>query len=91
MKINQSPVACAAPVLRAREIWFSGSKTTSAPAERAISAVRSLELLSQTMISDVQPSRSKTGLAAAMLCSVPPSRASSLKAGMTMEIRILPI
>src|ERR1700733_6813097 len=38
-KTSQSPVAAAAPQLRARAIWFTGSKTTVAPASRAICAV----------------------------------------------------
>src|SRR5204863_1944061 len=50
-KRSQSPDAAAAPALRAREIWLSGSNTTCAPAARATSAVRSVELLSQTMSS----------------------------------------
>src|SRR6266567_1612820 len=53
---SQSPVAAEAPLLRAREIWFIGSSTTVASAARAFSAVRSLELLSQTMISLCPPS-----------------------------------
>ena len=44
-----------APQLRARPIWFTGSKTTVAPAVRAMSAVRSAELLSQTMSSEAKP------------------------------------
>ena len=59
-KISQSPVAAAAPVLRARAIWLMGSNTTLAPAARANCAVASLELLSQTTISEVHPSRVKT-------------------------------
>ena len=51
MKMSQSPVAALAPRLRARPIWLMGSKMTLAPAARATSAVRSVELLSQTMSS----------------------------------------
>src|SRR5262249_58223728 len=43
---SQSPLARAAPALRARAIWLTGSNTTAAPSARAISAVRSVELLS---------------------------------------------
>ena len=31
-KMNQSPLAAAAPEFRARAIWLTGSNTTSAPA-----------------------------------------------------------
>src|SRR6266487_3756040 len=48
----QSPRARAAPVLRARPIWLTGSNTTCAPAPFAISAVRSVELLSHTIRSE---------------------------------------
>jgi len=65
--MSQSPVAARAPELRARAIWLTGSKTTLAPAARAMSAVRSVELLSQTMISLCQPSRVKASRAAWML------------------------
>src|SRR5206468_120823 len=51
MNTSQSPEAAEAPLFRAREIWLTGSNTTDAPAARAFSAVRSVELLSQTMTS----------------------------------------
>ena len=50
-KRSHEPEAAEAPVLRARLIWLTGSKTTEAPEARATSAVRSVELLSQTMTS----------------------------------------
>jgi hypothetical protein len=84
----QSPSAAAAPALRARLIWFTGSNTTRAPASRAISAVRSVELLSHTMSSDVQPRRSNASMAAWMLRSDSGSNRSSLNAGTTTEILI---
>jgi len=74
--------------LRARLIWFTGSKTTRAPAARAISAVRSVELLSQTINSDAQPRRSNASMAARMVGSVSGSSRSSLNAGTTTEIFI---
>ncbi len=55
MKSNHSPRATCAPALRARAIPRSGSKTTWAPAPRAVSEVLSVEALSQTMISEVSP------------------------------------
>ena len=52
MKRSQSPeAAAAAPALREREIRLTGSKTTWAPASRAMRAVASVELLSQTTTS----------------------------------------
>ena len=84
--MSQSPVAPRAPVFRARLIWFTGSKTTVAPAARAMSAVRSVELLSQTTISLSHPSEAKAARAASMLRRVSPRSFSSLNAGMTMEI-----
>src|SRR5919106_319316 len=85
-KTSQSPVALAAPALRARAIWFTGSKTTIAPAAAAISAVRSVELLLQTINSDDQLTASNACMAARMLLKVSGSRRSSLKAGTTTEI-----
>src|SRR5438034_26505 len=64
---SQSPVAAEAPLLRAREIWFIGSNTTVASAARAFSAVRSVELLSQTMSSLSQPKEEKASVAALIL------------------------
>src|SRR5207237_1160243 len=62
-KTNQSPVAAAAPLFRAREIWLIGSKTTVAPAAMASSAVRSVELLSHTISSVGHPLRVKDCIA----------------------------
>lgn len=87
-KISQPPVAADAPVFLARAIWLIGSNTTSAPAVRAISAVRSVELLSHTINSVCQPVFMKTFAATLIWASDSPSRRSSLKAGMTMEIFI---
>jgi len=70
--------------LRAREIWLCGSNTTRAPAARAISAVRSVELLSQTTSSQ-PPAASKARAAALMFSSVPASSRSSLNAGTTTD------
>src|SRR5215831_11966619 len=83
---SQSPLARAAPVLRARAIWLTGSNTTVAPSARAISAVRSVELLSQTIVSVAQPRASNAADAARTLASVAGSSFSSLNAGMTIEI-----
>jgi hypothetical protein len=85
MNTSQSPVAAAAPVLRAREIWLIGSNTTRAPAAAAIAAVRSVELLSQTISSADHPACSKATIAARMRRSDSPSNFSSLYAGMTRE------
>src|SRR5437773_8246351 len=82
----QSPRARAAPVLRARPIWLTGSNTTCAPAPFAISAVRSVELLSHTISSDSQPRRAIPSMAARMLESEARSNRSSLNAGTTTEI-----
>src|SRR5882762_6207154 len=84
----QSPSARAAPVLRARPIWLTGSNTTSAPPASAICAVRSVELLSHTISSDRQPSRSNPSMPARMLESELGSNRSSLNAGTTTEIFI---
>jgi hypothetical protein len=54
-KSSQSPEAARAPALRALAIWFIGSNTTHVAAARASSAVRSFELLSQTISSLDQP------------------------------------
>src|SRR2546427_2244121 len=83
---NQSPVAAEAPLLRAREIWFIASNTTVASAARAFSAVRSVELLSQTMISLSQPSEEKASDAALILRSERAMNFSSLNAGTMIEI-----
>src|SRR5436190_5126430 len=83
---SQSPVAAEAPLLRAREIWFIGSNTTVASAARAFSAVRSVELLSQTMISFSQPSEQKASVAALILRSERAMNFSSLNAGTMIEI-----
>src|SRR5206468_3744049 len=83
---SQSPVAAEAPLLRAREIWFTGSNTTVASAARALSAVRSLELLSQTIISLSQPSEEKARVAALILRSARAMNFSSLNAGTMIEI-----
>src|SRR6266496_3310599 len=83
---SQSPVAAEAPLLRAREIWFIGSNTTVASAARAFSAVRSVELLSQTMISLSQSSEENASVAALILRSERAMNFSSLNAGTMMEI-----
>src|SRR5881397_774274 len=83
---SQSPVAPEAPLLRAREIWFIGSNTTVASAARAFSAVRSAELLLQTMISLSQPSAEKASVAALILRSERAMNFSSLNAGTMIEI-----
>src|SRR6267142_5805701 len=57
-----------------------------APAARAISAVRSVELLSHTINSTSQLRRVKASDASWISASDAPSSRSSLKAGMTMEI-----
>src|SRR5438876_12041821 len=84
----QSPRARAAPALRARPIWLTGSNTTPAPARFATCAVRSVELLSHTMSSDSQPTRANPSMAARLLESEPGSNRSSLNAGTTTEIFI---
>ena len=53
----------------ARPIWLIGSKTTIAPAAAAISPVRSVELLSQTTTSVVQPAAANADEAALMAAS----------------------
>ena len=58
----------------------------SAPAARAISAVRSVELLSQTISSNSQPRCVKAAAAVLICASDVPSSLSSLNAGTTMEI-----
>src|SRR5215471_18106489 len=83
---SQSPLARAAPALRARAIWLTGSNTTVAPSARANSAVRSVELLSHTIVSVAQPRASNASAAARTLASVAGSSFSSLNAGMTTEI-----
>ncbi len=77
-KTSHDPTAAAAAALRAREIWFTGSKTTRAPWARAMAAVPSLELLSQTISSLVQPRDSNTAVAFWMLVSVAPRPPASL-------------
>src|SRR5947208_8844477 len=89
MNTSQSPVAAEAPLFRAREIWLSGSKTTMAPAARAFSAVRSVELLSQTMISLSQPNAEKVSVAAMILRKARAMYFSSLNAGTMTEIFIV--
>src|SRR2546425_6674613 len=86
MNTSQSPVAAEAPLLRAREIWFIASNTTVASAVRAFSAVRSVELLSQTMISLCQPSEEKASVAALILRRERAMNFSSLNAGTMIEI-----
>src|SRR5262245_54845174 len=86
MNRSQSPLAARAPALRARAIWFTGSKTTMASAERASSAVRSVELLSHTISSLAQPRNVNAARAAFTLAREEAISFSSLKAGMTMEI-----
>ena len=71
-------MAAAAPVFRARPIWLIGSKTTAAPPARATSAVRSVELLSQTMISLSQPRSVNAVRAACTARSVAGNSFSSL-------------
>jgi hypothetical protein len=78
MKSSHSPVAAAAPQFRARAIWLIGSNTTRAPSARAISAVRSVELLSHTINSVSQPRSRKADAAAWMLRNEAPSSFSSL-------------
>ncbi len=85
MNTSHSPPAARIPALRAREIWFTGSKTTRAPAARAISAVPSLELLSQTTSSHAQPRASNAAAAARMLARDAASSPSSLNAGTITE------
>ena len=75
---SQSPVAAAAAALRARPIWLTGSNTTRAPAAAAIAGVASLELLSQTISSVVQPRAVKAACAAWMLASDAARPAASL-------------
>ncbi len=70
--------APAAPVLRARAICRSGSKTTRAPACFARSAVASLEALSQTMISKASPVSPAAHRLAAALAMVSAMSLSSL-------------
>src|SRR5881392_3170163 len=86
---SQPPVASEAPLLRAREIWFIGSNTTVASAARAFSAVRSVELLSQTIISLSQPSEEKASVAALILRSERAMNFSSLNAGTMTEILMM--
>jgi hypothetical protein len=74
-------------LFRARAIWLTGSKTTRAPAARAISAVRSSELLSQTINSAGQPRSANASMAQRMLRSESANSRSSLKAGTTIETR----
>src|SRR5579864_8517488 len=87
-KISQSPLAAAAPQLRARALWFTGSHTTVAPAARTSSDVRSVELLSHTMSSDCQLRREKAAMAALTWRKDSSINRSSLNAGITTEIRI---
>src|SRR6266566_9089046 len=63
-----------------------GSATTVAPAARAISAVRSVELLSQTISSVSHPRCQNCALAAWTRARVSPMSRCSLKAGIMMEI-----
>src|SRR6478672_8435952 len=84
--MSQSPEAAAAPVLRARPIWLMGSKATSAPASRANSAVRSVELLSQTISSVSQLRRLNAPRFSRIVRSVCLINSSSLKAGTIIEI-----
>src|SRR5205809_7543006 len=83
---SQSPVASEAPLLRAREIWFIGSNTTFASAARGFYAVRSVELLSQTMISLSQPSEEKASDDALIVGSERSINFSSLTAETMNEI-----
>ena len=82
----ESPPARAAPVFRARAIWLTGSKTTIAPAARAISAVRSVELLSQTMSPRAHARASNAAVARGCCGASPAAAFSSLNAGTTIEI-----
>jgi hypothetical protein len=70
---------------------LTGSKTTVAPAARAISAVRSVELLSQTINSVSQPMRVNAPAADLIRASDAPSSRSSLNAGTTIEIFTAPM
>ena len=88
MKISQSPLAAAVPLLRARPIWLIGSKTTCAPAACASSAVRSVELLSHTINSLAQPRCENAAVAMLIRRSVSAISFSSLKAGTMIEIFI---
>src|SRR6185312_2941343 len=85
---SQSPPAAIPPRFRAREIWFTGSNTILAPAARAVFAVPSVELLSQTITSLSQPSSENAALASWMAPSERAIIFSSLNAGTTMEIFI---
>lgn len=88
MNSNQSPWAAAAPELRARPIWLTGSKTTVAPAARAMAGVWSVELLSQTISSESQFAVVNAERAWLMAARVWASKRASLKAGTTTEIFI---
>lgn len=88
---SQSPVATDAPQFRAREIWLIGSKTTLAPAATAISAVRSVELLSQTINSHSHPRATNPSAASVNARRFSPNSFSSLKAGTTTETFTLPL
>ena len=83
-KRSHEPEEAAAPVLRARLIWLTGSKTTEAPAARATSAVQSVELLSQTMTSHEMPAAENDEQAEWRAWSVAGRSFSSFHAGMTM-------
>ena len=89
-KTSQSPLAAAAPEFLARAIWLIASKTTIAPATRAISAVWSVELLSQTINSVSQPIFTNAPAADLICTSDSPIKSSSLKAGTTIEIFTAP-
>src|SRR5262245_57897888 len=87
MKISQSPEAAAAPQFRARAIWFCDSNTTVAPAARAISPVRSVELLSHTINSLSHLRHANDWVADWIARRESPINRSSLNAGMTIEMR----
>lgn len=78
MNNSHSPAAAAAPALRARPIWFTGSNTTLAPAAAAIRAVESEELLSQTITSCGSPLPAGPPKASFTLSRQAPSSFSSL-------------
>lgn len=87
MKSSHCPAAATAPVFLARPIWLIGSKNICAPSARASSAVRSVELLSQTTSSHLSPDASNAAQAAALTdASEAAMSFSSLKAGTMIEM-----
>src|SRR5262249_50892093 len=80
MKTTQFPGGTEGSRFRGLEIWLIGSQTTFAPSVSAMLAVRSVELLSQTISSLSHPSVSKAHAAFLIAARQEGSNRSSLKA-----------